>query len=78
VLLHVGERFDYNAGHVPGARFLPYDAVSTSVLAHDTCLLTLDYLGLSDRTSILDGGLSAWKANGRPITTAVPPPRAGR
>jgi thiosulfate/3-mercaptopyruvate sulfurtransferase len=28
---------------------------------------TLDYLGLGDRTSILDGGLPAWRSAGRPI-----------
>jgi thiosulfate/3-mercaptopyruvate sulfurtransferase len=36
--------------------------------------LTLDYLGLGDRTSILDGGLPAWRAEGRPVTTEVPAP----
>jgi thiosulfate/3-mercaptopyruvate sulfurtransferase len=29
---------------------------------------TLDYLGLGDHTSILDGGLDAWRAEKRPIT----------
>src|SRR6266508_2986379 len=29
------------------------------------------YLGLGDRTSILDGGLPAWRAEGRPVTTEV-------
>lgn len=33
--------------------------------------LTLDYLGLGDRTSILDGGLPAWQAEGRPVTAEV-------
>ena len=33
--------------------------------------LTLDYLGLGDRTSILDGGFAAWKAAGGPVTTDV-------
>ena len=28
VLIHIGGRADYNAGHIPGARFLPYDAVA--------------------------------------------------
>src|SRR3989475_4262982 len=32
---------------------------------------TLDYLGLGDRTSILDGGLPAWIAEKRPVTTEV-------
>lgn len=30
--------------------------------------LTLDYLGLGDHVSLLDGGLDAWKAEGRPTT----------
>jgi thiosulfate/3-mercaptopyruvate sulfurtransferase len=34
--------------------------------------LTLDYLGLGDRVSLLDGGLDAWKAEGRPITAELP------
>jgi len=33
--------------------------------------LTLDYLGMGDRTSILDGGLPVWRAEGRPVTTEV-------
>ena len=39
--------------------------------------LTLDYLGLGRRTSILDGGMPAWHAEGRPVTTEVRTPRAG-
>jgi thiosulfate/3-mercaptopyruvate sulfurtransferase len=31
--------------------------------------LTLHWAGLGDRTSILDGGLPAWRAEGRPVTT---------
>ena len=31
--------------------------------------LTLDYLGLGERTSILDGGLPAWRGENRPVTT---------
>ena len=110
VLLHVGERADYNAGHLPGARFLPYAAISTprgnglmleippaatldslfeSLGVSDATrivlywsrdwyspttrvFLTLDYLGLGDRTSILDGGFAAWKAAGGAVTTDVP------
>src|SRR3989442_3107156 len=33
--------------------------------------LTLDYLGLRDRTSILDGGLPAWRAEGKPLTAEL-------
>jgi thiosulfate/3-mercaptopyruvate sulfurtransferase len=39
---------------------------------------TLDYLGLGDRTSILDGGLPAWLAEKRPVTTEVIAPKPGR
>ena len=30
---------------------------------------TLDFLGLGERASLLDGGLAAWKAEGRPLST---------
>lgn len=33
---------------------------------------TLDYLGLGDRSALLDGGLTLWKAQGRPISTETP------
>jgi thiosulfate/3-mercaptopyruvate sulfurtransferase len=36
---------------------------------------TFDYLGLGDRTSILDGGLPAWIAEKRPVTTEVITPK---
>jgi len=35
-------------------------------------ILTLNYLGLGERTSLLDGGFQAWKAEGRPVTTEAP------
>ena len=110
VVLHVGERADYNAEHIPGARYLPYEAISTPrgtglmlefprvekldslfeslgvsdgtrIVLYWTkdwyspttrVFLTLDYLGLGDRTSILDGGIAAWKASGGQVTRDVP------
>lgn len=39
--------------------------------------MTLDYLGLGGRTSILDGGLPAWRAEGRPVTAEVPAAKPG-
>jgi thiosulfate/3-mercaptopyruvate sulfurtransferase len=33
---------------------------------------TLDYLGVAQRTSLLDGGLEKWKAEGRPLSTDTP------
>jgi thiosulfate/3-mercaptopyruvate sulfurtransferase len=39
--------------------------------------LTLDYLGLGNRTSILDGGLPAWRAENRTVTAEVVEPKKG-
>ena len=39
--------------------------------------MTLDYLGLGDRTSILDGGLPAWLAEKRAVTAEVRPIKPG-
>jgi thiosulfate/3-mercaptopyruvate sulfurtransferase len=39
--------------------------------------MTLDYLGLGNRTSILDGGLPAWRAEGRPVTAELREPKRG-
>ncbi len=36
---------------------------------------TLNYLGLGDKTYILDGGLAAWKAAGGVVTNKIPTPR---
>jgi len=33
---------------------------------------TLEYLGLGERVSLLDGGLDAWKAEGHPIVSEMP------
>jgi thiosulfate/3-mercaptopyruvate sulfurtransferase len=40
--------------------------------------MTLDYLGLADRAAVLDGGLNAWKAENRAVTTEVPNVKPGR
>ena len=40
--------------------------------------MTLDYLGLSDRAAVLDGGLNAWKAEGRAISTETPQVKRGK
>lgn len=41
-------------------------------------LFTLDWAGLGDRTSLLDGGLDAWRAAGGTLTTESTPPTRGR
>lgn len=39
--------------------------------------MTLDYLGFGDRTSILDGGLPAWRAEGHQVTSEVTQAKPG-
>ena len=109
VLLHVGDKKEYDAAHIPGAQFIQLSDISTPrgqgltlelpavdqlkatfekfgvtdksrivvyfgkdwISPTARVYLTLDYLGLGDRTSILDGGLPAWRSEGRPVTAEV-------
>jgi len=104
VVLHASnQRADYDAGHVPGARFLawasyagPRDSLSTElppeakldslleavgvsdgsrivlaggpVTAQSRLFVTLDWFGIGDRVSMLDGGIDAWREEGRPLS----------
>jgi thiosulfate/3-mercaptopyruvate sulfurtransferase len=115
VLLQVGEKDEYVAGHIPGAQFITLADISTPrgeglalelppvaqlkaafeklgvtdksriivyfskdwVTPTARVFMTLDYLGLGERTSILDGGLPAWRAEGRPVTAELREPKAG-
>ena len=40
--------------------------------------MTLDYLGFGDRTAVLDGGLNAWKAENREVSTDAPKVARGK
>lgn len=115
VLLHVGDKKEYDAGHIPGAQFIQIADISTPrgqglalelpppdqlkatfekfgvsdnsrivvyfgkdwVSPTARVYFTLDYLGLGERASILDGGLPAWIAEQRPVTTEVIVPKPG-
>ena len=115
VLLQIGDRKDYDKGHVPGGQFLEYESISTphglglmlelppveqlvsvfeklGVSNNSHVILyfgtnwvtpttrvywTLDYLGLGDRTSILNGGLVAWEASHHPVSTDTKQPSKG-
>jgi thiosulfate/3-mercaptopyruvate sulfurtransferase len=46
-------------------------------LASGWLFFALDYLG-HERTSMLDGGLEKWKAEGRPVSAVAAPPPGGR
>ena len=122
VVFQIGDdrsRPTYDAGHIPGSRFLKplselsaprggaeslilempsperLDSVLESkgvsddsriVLVHadeyfsptGRAALVLAYAGFEGRTSVLDGGLEAWKAAGQPLSTEEPAPRTGR
>jgi thiosulfate/3-mercaptopyruvate sulfurtransferase len=119
VVLHVGLKPEYDAGHIPGAQYLNYPDLAVSdrtpggltlqmlpaedlrqrlaaagisnssriivYFAHENAyvspsarvIFTLDYAGLGDQVSLLDGGLDAWKGAGYDTTTDVPPARTG-
>jgi thiosulfate/3-mercaptopyruvate sulfurtransferase len=119
VLLHVGNRKEYDAGHIPGARYVTLDDVSVSSHDHDNGLMlemptpdslrarlealgiskdsrvivyygndwvspatrvifTLDYAGLGAGSALLDGGMQAWKGEGRALSTAAPKQSRGQ
>lgn len=44
----------------------------SSVTVTGRMFLTLDYLGLGDRTSFLDGGFEIWKSENRPVSKEAP------
>ena len=46
--------------------------VGGNVSAAARVFLTLEYVGLGGRTSMLDGGFDAWKAEGKPVSIDVP------
>jgi len=46
--------------------------VNGNVSATARTYITLEYLGMGGRTSILDGGFEGWKAAGHPVSTATP------
>ena len=117
VVLHVGTKADYEAGHIPGARLISEDEVSkphdmakmaqgdlmlelppvgdlrgkvasfgisddsrivvyfgktTAVQSSTRIVFTLDYLGMGDRTSLLNGGMAAWIRAGKATSLERP------
>lgn len=52
--------------------------VASGTVSYATRVIwTLTYYGLGDRVSLLDGGLSAWRAAGNPVTSEVKPVTPG-
>lgn len=46
-------------------------------LAAGRLFFTLDYLGMAGRAALLDGGLPAWRAGGRPLALSTTPASPG-
>lgn len=108
------ERAAFDAGHIPGARFVALSDIAITrdgvpnelpaadliektfekagvsddshvILYTDAAVLpatrawfTLDYIGHGPHTSLLDGGLQKWRAEGRAIATDSPTVETGR
>ena len=118
VLLHVGEKAEYDREHLPGARFVRLDDIADSdhekpgalmlqvpsneslreklaalgisdnsrvvvyygndwVTPATRVVFTLDYAGLGNQSSLLDGGMQQWKREKRALTSTVPNPVKG-
>ena len=117
VLLHVGDRGEYDKTHIAGARFVALDDISVSdrsgkglvlemppaeqlrqklaalgisdnsrivvyygsdrVTPATRVIFTLDYAGLGDSASLLDGGMGAWARDGHAVTDAATPAKSG-
>ena len=117
LVLQVGDRRLFESEHVPGARQVTFDMISTPhaegalslelpsadtlrarferlgisddsrivvvfsgnwTTAGTRLLLTLDHLGLGAQSALLDGGLSRWKQEGRPVSADVASVTPGR
>ena len=59
-------------GVTAGSRVIVY-AGTDSVQSATRVWFTLDYLGLGNRASLLDGGLALWQAERRPVSTEALP-----
>jgi thiosulfate/3-mercaptopyruvate sulfurtransferase len=58
-------------GVTDDARVIVYAGTESVQSATRVCF-TLDYLGMGDRASLLDGGLALWRAESRPLSTEAP------
>jgi len=59
------------------SRIVVYVGKNGGVPSATRIIFTLDYLGLGERTSLLNGGLGAWQRAGKTVTSAVPAVAAG-
>jgi thiosulfate/3-mercaptopyruvate sulfurtransferase len=60
------------------SHIIVYAGKGTAAQSATRIILTLDYLGLGQRTSLLNGGLAAWQRAGKPVASGAAEPRQGR
>jgi thiosulfate/3-mercaptopyruvate sulfurtransferase len=61
-----------------GSHIVVYYAGDGAVPAATRVVFALDAFGLGDRTSVLNGGLTAWKTAAKQLSAVMPPPGAGK
>jgi thiosulfate/3-mercaptopyruvate sulfurtransferase len=54
------------------SRIVVYSGKTAALQSATRIVFTLDYLGLGDRTSLLNGGIAAWTRSGQAAVTPVP------
>jgi thiosulfate/3-mercaptopyruvate sulfurtransferase len=72
---HLDSLFE-SLGVSDNSQIVIYGQTITPLVAR--VFMTLDYLGASDRAAVLDGGLTAWKAEGRQLSTEAPKVARGK
>jgi thiosulfate/3-mercaptopyruvate sulfurtransferase len=70
------QRVFESAGVSNSSRIILYGERSGILAAR--AYFTLDYMGLADQASLLDGGIEKWRAESRQESTTTPPFRVGR
>jgi thiosulfate/3-mercaptopyruvate sulfurtransferase len=61
-----------------GSRIVLYFGRDGGLASTTRIIFTLEYLGLGSRTSLLNGGMSAWKRANKPVTSAPPSVTPGK
>jgi thiosulfate/3-mercaptopyruvate sulfurtransferase len=114
VLLHVGDKKEFDEAHIPGAQFIALSDISDPTASlklelpavdilqrafesrgisnnsrivvypgkdwyspSTRVIWTMTYVGLGDRTSLLAGGMPAWREAGHPVVADVRTPNGG-
>jgi thiosulfate/3-mercaptopyruvate sulfurtransferase len=60
------------------SHIIVYAGKNTVAQSATRIVLTLDYLGLGERTSLLNGGIAAWERAGKPVARGKAEARQGR